>query len=402
MIGRRRTALSAMHPEDFKLLIHHHDVAYVAKPGEIWLTAGIGRWVSALSAHFKEIGLLLHTSARPLPRQDTPVTKENVRLYSLGPPGHYWDRLPRMRRIRQACRQAGSQADGLLIRGLTPRQYTVWQHTPVPRKAFLLIRSPRQSRITDLSLMTILSEVINKYREHEFSRIAKNDTLLMVNSPVHLPAIEKISGKKAHFVPTNTIRAAEFAPLQVRPISVPLKLLYVGRLHLLKGLRELFQAISILQQQGYPCVLDLVAAQEEPVYAQLRALAGQLGITGHINWRGYVPFGPELFDFYQAADVFVLPTYTEGFPRVLWEAAASCCPMVTTSVGGIPSLLAHETHALLIPPKDVQAIVISVKRLLSDSLLRRELVEQAYRHALEFSVEACAKKLALTLSGEWS
>lgn len=391
-----------MDPAEFRLLIHHHNVAYQADSGEIWLPAGIARWVSSLAVHFREIGVLLHQSTTHQSRQDTTITQSNVRLHSLGPPGHYWDRFERMRRIRRLCQREGRQADGLLIRGMTPRQYTVWKHTPVPRKAFLLVRSPKQQRITQLKPIDLLSATINQYREFQFSQIAKKDTLLMANSPTHLPEIERLSGKEAYFVSTNILREAEFAPLHVRPVTAPYKLLYVGRLHFLKGLRELIKAVSILKQGGQTCELDIVAARQEPVYTQLRELAEQLGVAKQLHWRGFVPFGPELFMFYQSADAFVLPSYTEGFPRVIWEAAANCCPVIATAVGGIPAIIEHEKHALLIPPKDEAGIVTAVERLLSDEPLRQHLVESAYQRAQEFCVEANAKNLVEVLSKAWN
>lgn len=391
-----------MDPANFTLLIHHHNVAYQVVSGEIWLPAGVARWVSAIAVHFKAIGLLLHQSAEPLPKQDTPIRQKNVHLYSLGPPGHYWDRFERMSRIRRVCQREGVQADGLLIRGMTSRQYTVWKHTPVSRKAFMLVRSPRQRRIFSLRPIKILSTIMNRQLEREFIQIAKKDTLLMANSPTHLPEIERLSGKEAYFVSTNILQEAEFAPLHVRPISIPCRLLYVGRLIFLKGLRELIKAVSILGQGGQACDLEIVAAKQEPVYTQLRELAEQLGVAKQLHFRGFVPFGPELFKFYQSADVVVLPSYTEGFPRVIWEAAANCCPVIATSVGGIPAIIEHEKHALLIPPKDEAAIVTAVERLLSDELLRQRLVVSAYGRAQEFCVEANAKNLVDILSKAWN
>lgn len=390
-----------MNPAKFKLSIHHHDIAYTDNVGRIWLTAGIGRWVEVLSNYFKEIHLLLHESSFRLPRQDTSIERENVILESLGPPGRYWDYIKRIRRIRQVCQRVGRQTDGLLIRGLTPRQYTIWKNTPVPQKAFLLVRSPKQSRLIKFSASDILSVVRNKQREYEFGQMAKNNTLLLANSPLHVNEIKQIYRKNAFFVPTNTIKVSEFAPLLVRPISKPIKLLYCGRLNMMKGLRELFQAVANLNQQEQIVELDLVVALIEPVFFQLQELASQLGIVDKIHWRGYKPYGPELFRFYLNADVFVLPTYTEGFPRVLWEAAANCCPIVTTAVGGIPALWKHEEHGLLIPPKDVDALVLSLQRMFTDVDLRTRLVKQAYQHALSYSVEACACKMSQTLSERW-
>ena len=394
--------ITAMNPAEFKLLIHHHDVVFRSRSGKIHLTAGIARWVSALADHFKEIGLVFHESKRLQSRQDTSIDRGNVKLYSLGIPGHYSDRISRMRRIRNVCSEAGKHADGLLIRGLTPRQYTVWKHTPVSNKAFLLVRSIRQPRLTRFSLINLISAAINLMREYEFRKIATTNILMIANSPNYVAEIERIFDKKSYFASTNVIKKCEFLPLSMRPVSINRwKLLYVGRLHFLKGLRELLKALRILKVRGYECQLDIVGAREEPFYSKLVDLANQLGIANQVCWQGFVPYGKKLFNFYQSADVFVLPTYTEGFPRTFWEAAANGCPVITTTVGGIPALVKHEKHALLIPPKNPEAIAESVDRLLSDELLRSNLVKYAYDLALNFTLDVCAERFVDILSAGW-
>lgn len=392
-----------MQPDNFHLLIHHHAIAYVDTDDTVWLPSYIGRWVSALAEHFRRIGLLMHRSDNLLPRQDEPVAQGNVTLYSLGSPGKTWDRIPRMRCLRRVCAEAGQEMDGLLIRGITPRQHPVWRSTPVSRKAFLLVGSLNQSgRQPTWSIGGVYSALMARHRLCEFRRIAERGTLLMANSFGLVSEIKRFFDRQAHFVPTNSIRRQEFSPLQVRPVSPMWKLLYCGRLDLNKGLRELMQAVAVLNQQGQPCQLDVVGPTTEPIYSHLVELADQLGIATQVRWHGLVPYGPRLFEFYQRADALVLPSYSEGFPHVIWEAAAHCCPVITTAAGGIPGLWKHEQHGLLVPPKDVVAIVSALQRLVSDDSLRSYLIEQAYAHATAYTVEACAQKLAETLGEEWS
>jgi glycosyltransferase involved in cell wall biosynthesis len=71
-------------------------------------------------------------------------------------------------------------------------------------------------------------------------------------------------------------------------------------------------------------------------------------------------------------------------------------------VGGIPDLWEDGKHGLLIPPKDVDAIVKAIKLLLCDASLRSRLVANAYQHASEFTAEECARRLACTLAEQWS
>ncbi len=154
--------------ESFRLLIHHHNIAYLDEDGSIWLSSWIGRWVNALAEYVAEIGLLLHQSSEHLPQQDTPVSRENVQLFSLGPPGKVVNRIQRVQRIKSACKQAGAQADGLLIRGITPRQHTVWENTPTEKKAFLLVGSLKSRPRLSLSPKHLLIYFRMQQRKREF------------------------------------------------------------------------------------------------------------------------------------------------------------------------------------------------------------------------------------------
>ena len=370
--------------------------------GVIWLSSVIGRWVNALAEHLDEVGLLLYESQQRLPHLDTPVVKRNIRLYSLGERKTVGKRLFRRSALRQVCEQAGKLADVLLVRGITPHQYRIWRFTSSKRKAFLLVGSLKSSiNKAPCSLMETILFFLNSLRMKELRKIASKETLMLANSPKLVSDIENVFNCKSYFVPTNSIRKSEFVPLHIRPVSNPCRLLYCGRLDYKKGLRELIQALALLNHQGHHCRLDVVGPVFEPVYSKLLEMTDELGISTLINWHGLVPYGPGLFEFYQRADIFILPSYSEGFPHVIWEAMANSCPVISTSVGGIPALLGHQEHALLIQPKDVDAIVTAVKRLISETELRRLLVERAYGYALNFTVEACARKLADVLSQEW-
>jgi glycosyltransferase involved in cell wall biosynthesis len=391
-----------MNLKNCRLLIHHHHIAYVDDDGAIWLSSVIGRWIEALADYFGEVMLLLYQSEKKIPQQDTLIVRKNVKLISLGTRRTVWKRIFKLSPIRQICADAGKEADVLLIRGITPHQFKVWRFTPVAHKSFLLVGSLGQGlKHIPNSLLDAFSLFLGYYHLNNIRRMAKKETLLLANSPTLVSEMEEMLKKKAHFVPTNSIRQSEFIPFQVRPVSTPWRLLYCGRLDHKKGLKELLHALSALNKQGHSCYLDVVGAKIDPIYSELVEIGNALSISGLINWHGFVPYGPKLFSYYQGVDVFILPSYSEGFPHAIWEAAANCCPVITTSVGGIPAFLTHEEHALLIPPKDAVAIVESVNRLLSDVALRGKIIEHAYHNAESFTVESCAKKLANVISHEW-
>jgi len=113
----------------------------------------------------------------------------------------------------------------------------------------------------------------------------------------------------------------------------------------------------------------------------LETKAKQLNISEIVKFHGYVPNGPDLFEIYRKSDIFILPTLSEGFPKVLDEAMGQSIPIITTNVGGIAELMKDGENALIIPTRSSSAIVKSIKRMISDSQLRRTLIANGWHLA---------------------
>ena len=82
---------------------------------------------------------------------------------------------------------------------------------------------------------------------------------------------------------------------------------------------------------------------------------------------------------YEKADIFVLPSYTEGFPTAVLEAMAFGMPMVVSSVGAMPEILQEEENALFVPPGDAKILANRIRRLLTDPSLRKRMGEANHR-----------------------
>ena len=86
----------------------------------------------------------------------------------------------------------------------------------------------------------------------------------------------------------------------------------------------------------------------------------------------------------QALDLFVLPSYAnEGVPQALIQAMLCGLPCVTTHVGSIGELARNEVTALVVPPRDAQALAGAITRLVDEPALRSELGVAARRHCVE-------------------
>ena len=123
-------------------------------------------------------------------------------------------------------------------------------------------------------------------------------------------------------------------------------LLFVGNLVEVKGIDVLLQACALLRDVGDDWRLHLVG--EGRLHPQLTRLAASLGIAAKVSFHGSIPHH-DLPDWFRAADLFVLPSRSEGVPNVLLEASACATPWIASNVGGIPEIAALGASRLVAP-----------------------------------------------------
>ena len=152
-------------------------------------------------------------------------------------------------------------------------------------------------------------------------------------------------------------------------------ILTVGRLSKEKAHIDLLVAFDHLRKNKPDTNAKLVIVGEGPERGRLAASAASLGLSDQVIFIGEVG---NVQPYYGAADVFVLPSHSEGSPYVLLEAMAARVPVVATAVGGVPEMVAHEDSALLLPPRDPHALASATARVLDDPELAERLTNNAY------------------------
>jgi glycosyltransferase involved in cell wall biosynthesis len=159
----------------------------------------------------------------------------------------------------------------------------------------------------------------------------------------------------------------------------------VGRIEPEKGHTFLLDALSLLRNGDIRCFLGIVGTGSAE--SNVRRYAKDNGLSDHIEFTGYVPFGPQLESIYRGSDIFVLPSLGEGFPRVIVEALAYGLPVVATKVGGIPYLLRDGHDALLVDPGSPRQLAEAIQRLKDDGL-RNRLINNGFNTALGMTAES--------------
>jgi glycosyltransferase involved in cell wall biosynthesis len=145
---------------------------------------------------------------------------------------------------------------------------------------------------------------------------------------------------------------------------------FVGRLTCDKGLPELLEAFDTILKTETEARLLLVGWFDAAEDALCPCLRARIEDHPRIHCTGFVA---DTAPYYRAMDLMVLPTWREGFPNVVLEAAASCIPVITTISTGSRDSVVPEVTGLLIPPGYPEAISEAVLKLLRDPARRRRM-----------------------------
>ena len=158
-------------------------------------------------------------------------------------------------------------------------------------------------------------------------------------------------------------RSAGWSPRQVdRPHGAAVRVTTVARLSVAKGLEYLLQAIARIRASHPDAEFRVYG--DGPLRQDLLDLAAQLGLDGSRIFVGAFTLREDLTTILANTDIFVMSSVLEGQPLGLVEAMAHGCPIVTTSVGGIPELIEDGVNGLLCAPRDPDALAERIQLLM--------------------------------------
>jgi glycosyltransferase involved in cell wall biosynthesis len=182
----------------------------------------------------------------------------------------------------------------------------------------------------------------------------------------------------------NTIISRDDCFLPERELSGSVHLLSVGRLEPEKGIEYLLKAIPLIKKK-YPLKLSIVGNGQNE--AKLKSLSKDLGITDSVSFHGYVPFGEDLFRHYVYSDILVLPSLSEGLPRVVNEVRGFGLPIVSTHVGGLKTELQDQQNCLKVEVQSPEDISKKVIALIEHENLYERISANLYGESLTNTIE---------------
>ena len=162
-------------------------------------------------------------------------------------------------------------------------------------------------------------------------------------------------------VPGSGINLKKFLP-SVLPVNKEFTFLLISRLIHDKGIFEFIGAIKELKRRGIKAKYQVLGAIDEE---HQRGIPSEIIFSwieeGLIEYLGRVP---DVRNYIKNADCIVLPSYREGTPRTLLEAASMARPIVTTNVAGCNSVVKHNHNGYLCNMKDIQDLANTMEKML--------------------------------------
>lgn len=177
-------------------------------------------------------------------------------------------------------------------------------------------------------------------------------------------------------IDTSVFDAAGSSPREDRP--GPLRLLFVGAVGKLKGEIDLIKALSILKKKGLDLKVSFIGYDAET----LAPICHSHGVFEFVECLGPVSMQDRI-SYFEQADIFVLPTYAEAMPLSVIEAMAAGLPIISTTVGGIPEIVANGKEGYLVPAGDIIALAENIGLLVGNKEVRIKMGKNARKRACE-------------------
>jgi len=167
-------------------------------------------------------------------------------------------------------------------------------------------------------------------------------------------------------------------------------IVFVGSLRPVKGVEYLIEAFNIIKNKAPATKLFLVGDGEKK--QSLEDLVRKNNLEKQVNFIGQVQ-NDDIPEYMAIADIFVLPSLSEGFPGVILESMASGLSVVATKVGGLPELIKDGENGFLVEPKNPEQISEKVLLLLEDDKLREKISNNNKEKVKRYSWENVIDKI---------
>jgi glycosyltransferase involved in cell wall biosynthesis len=382
----------------------------VAADGSVWSQAGMARsfWERYLEVFDKVTIVARAARAEHAPAGWLPVNGRNILLHGvpdfLGP----WQCLKRYPMVRAAIR-AAAPTHGAVIMRVGSQVANILESKLREKKrpyALEVVGDPYEvfaPGVVDHPLRPFFRWHFSRHLSRQCMRAAGvayvTKWVLQERYPARFMSANISDVDLPEEAVLGGVVSTHYSSIELDPLGIagrvrepkrhgPYEVVTVASLaQLYKGTDVLIEAVARCARVGFD--LTAVVVGDGKYRPQLMAQAERLGVASRIRFTGQVTAGAPVRRILDTADLFVLPSRTEGLPRALVEAMARGLPCVGSAVGGIPELLDDNE---LVPTGDPAFLAAKMHEVLRDPLRMEALSRRNLRVALEYCGSAIAER----------
>ena len=255
------------------------------------------------------------------------------------------------------------------------------------KKVFIFIRQNTRKLISVKHNNNFLARIISNWIEtyiEKFVQNYSNATVFAFGGEIYKRYLELSSS-------TFSIADSRYNNSDILSINdikdksyTKLKLLYVGRLAPGKGLEFLIKCLSKINHFEF----TLTVVGDGTIKEDLIQLVKNLNLTNKIKFKGYIHFSKNLLNEYSSHDIFIMPSFSEGLPQVVFEAMSRGIIVVASNVGGIPDQIENNINGFLFDPGEENQLLKILNEIVLNQMNLIEIRKNALTVAEKYSFQS--------------
>jgi len=171
----------------------------------------------------------------------------------------------------------------------------------------------------------------------------------------------------------NSIKLRNLMHIKEHQVSF----IFVGRLVRDKGINELVKAFGLLDNEYHLILVGAYEDERDPIKAATKDLIDSNPRIHHVGFQS------DVRPYLLAADIFVFPSYREGFPNVVLQASAMRLPSIVSDINGNNEIIEDRKNGWIVPVKNVNALSSAMQSLGENAELREKMAKQARAALIE-------------------
>lgn len=376
---------------------HHHSTFTIDENGRYKIIKLHGVFLEELSMHYDQLILFLYqNSDKNSGYEDYVIKRENIKIVSLGIKKNLIYRTIFGHKYANLIQRVN--IDKIIVRSPTPLMpfiVNVLNNKTIPMVVgdYLEDIQSVTGSVLKRLIVKIWIHIFQNYYLKSFSKLQLvlfNNDYLRLKFKNYCNSTELISTSLVS--KDYIINAKDYKKTEKKY----LKIIYVGRVDLSKGLIELVDAAKLIEDNKLDFFIEIIGWDDsngERTTKLIKEKIKTLQLEKKIIMTGKISHGNELMEKYRDADIFYIGSkYSEGFPRVIWEALSTGCSVICSKVGGVP-LYVSENEVYFLNEVSGEEIFRIIMKIKSDPQLVQKKILKGIEIMKNFTLENSIKKI---------